>query len=100
MESIIDHVLSGLALVFAAVASWLARRGVRLTRREQKLSDIVPKAVDAAIKHTKEGPNRGLDVRRVATEFAIHLDLEDGKADFTHAKLHAEVTAELQRRGI
>lgn len=100
MESIIDHVLSGLALVFAAVASWLARRGVRLTRREQKLSDIVPKAVDAAIQHTRDGPNRGLDVRRVATEFAIHLDLEDGKADFTHAKLHAEVTAELQRRGI
>lgn len=100
MDHIIEHIATALAVFLAGLATWLNRRGVRVTRREQKLSDIVPKAVDAAIKHTKEGPNRGLDVRRVATEFAIHLDLEDGKADFTHAKLHAEVTAELHRRGL
>lgn len=42
-----------------------------------------------------QGPNRNL-----ACHFAKNLDLEDKKRDFTDAKIHAEVGAELQRRGL
>lgn len=100
MEHIIDHVASGLAAGLAVLAVFLSRRGLRATRRGQKLSDIVPKAVDAAIHHLKQGDNAGLDLRFVACKFAESLDAEDGKRDFPSEKLFAEVSAEITRRGL
>ncbi len=98
--NIIDHILAGLALVFGALSAWLSRKGVRATRREQKLADIIPKAVDAALRHQKQGANHSIDLRVTASQFARHLDLEDGKQDFSDEKIHAEVVAELHRRGL
>lgn len=100
MENIVDHILAGLALLFASVAVWLNRRGVRATRKQQKLSDIIPKSVDAAVRHQMAGSNRNIDLRTTAGQFARNHDLEDGKRDFTDAKIDAEVVAELQRRGL
>lgn len=95
-----DHIAAGLALFFSGVALFLNRRGLKVMRREQKLEVLVPKAVDAAIRHCAQGPNRNLDLRTVAAHFAKNLDLEDKKRDFTDARIHAEVSAELQRRGL
>ena len=97
MEQMIDHILGVLA-VFLAV--FFGRRGLKATRRTQKLSDIIPKAVDAALRHQKQGANQSIDLRVTASQFAKHLDLEDGKRDFTDKKIHAEVVAELHRRGL
>lgn len=100
MDAIIDHFLAGLAVIIATVAAVLNRRGVRATRRSQKLSDIVPKSVDAALRHQKQGANNNIDLRITAGQFARNHDLEDGKRDFTDAKIDAEVVAELHRRGL
>jgi hypothetical protein len=95
-----DHIASGSALVIAVVFAWFSRRGIRVTRRGQKLKDIIPKAVDAALRHQKQGANHSIDLRITAAQFAVHLDLEDGKRDFSNEKIHAEVVAELHRRGL
>ena len=95
-----EHIATGLSVVFAAVAVFLSRRGLKHTRRTQKLNDIVPKAVDAAIRHQKQGANHSIDLRITAGQFARKHDLEDGKRDFTDAKIDAEVVAELHRRGL
>lgn len=95
-----DHIASGLALLLAAVAAFLSRRGLKATRRTQKLEVLVPKAVDAALRHQKQGSNHSIDLRITAAQFARHLDLEDGKRDFTDERIHAEVVAELHRRGL
>lgn len=95
-----DHIAAGLALLISGVALFFGRRGLKATRRTQKLSDIIPKAVDAALRHQKQGANQSIDLRVTAAQFAKHLDLEDGKRDFTDEKIHAEVVAELHRRGL
>jgi hypothetical protein len=100
MDNLVDHFISGLALIIATVVAWLSRRGIRVTRRGQKLADIIPKAVDAALRHQKQGANHSIDLRITAAQFAKHLDLEDGKQDFSSEKIHAEVVAELHRRGL
>lgn len=97
---IVDHILAGIAVLLASVAAFLSRRGLKHTRRTQKLNDIVPKAVDAAIRHQKQGANHNIDLRVIACQFARNQDLEDGKRDFTDAKIDAEVVAELHRRGL
>jgi hypothetical protein len=96
----LNDIFAGLALLFSGVALFLSRRGLKATRRTQKLEVLVPKAVDAAIRHCAQGPNKNLDLRTVAAHFAKNLDLEDKKRDFTDARIHAEVSAELQRRGL
>ena len=63
MEHLVYHVLGALALLFSGFALFLNRRGVRATRRTQKLSDIIPKAVDAALRHHSQGANRSIDIR-------------------------------------
>ena len=100
MEHVIDHVFGALALLFSGFALFLNRRGVRATRRTQKLSDIIPKAVDAALRHQAQGSNRSIDIRTIAGQFARNHDLEDKKRDFTDEKIDAEVVAELHRRGL
>lgn len=95
-----DHIASGIALLISGVALFLNRRGLKATRRTQKLEVLVPKAVDAALRHQKQGANQSIDLRVTAAQFAKHLDLEDGKRDFTDEKIHAEVVAELHRRGL
>lgn len=95
-----DHIAAGFALFFSGVALFLNRRGLKATRKGQKLADLVPKAVDAAVRHCAQGPNKNLDLRTVASHFAKNLDLEDKKRDFSDARIHAEVSAELQRRGL
>jgi hypothetical protein len=96
----LNDIISGVAVIVAAIAAWFSRRGLRATRRQQKLADIVPKAVDAALRHQKQGANHSIDLRITASQFARHLDLEDGKQDFSSEKIHAEVVAELHRRGL
>lgn len=98
MENLIDHLSTGAAVILATVAVFLSRRGLRATRRSQKIEDLVPKAVDAALAHVSPAEQALLDVRRVATRFAIHLDAEDGKRDFSDERLYSEVCAELARR--
>ena len=95
-----DHIAAGLALFFSGVALFLNRRGLKATRRTQKLEVLVPKAIDAAIRHCAQGPNRNLDLHAVAARYAKNIDLEDKKRDFSDERIHAEVGAELQRRGL
>jgi len=97
---LLNDIFAGLALLFSGAALFLSRRGLKATRRTQKLEVLVPKAVDAAIRHCSQGPNRNLDLHAVAARYARNLDLEDKKRDFTDEKIHAEVSAELQRRGL
>lgn len=62
------------------------------------LNDNASPTVDAALAHVSQAEQSLLDVRRVATRFAIHLDAEDGKRDFSDERLYSEVCAELARR--
>ena len=90
---LIEHIFTGLAVLFAAVAAWFARRSSRPTRR-QELADVVRDAVDYAKAH----PSTGISEERTALDAARRLDAFDGKRDFQDSALVVAVRAELARR--
>jgi hypothetical protein len=94
MDNLIDHIASGLAVILAAVAAWFARKSGKHTARSQRLKDIITKACDAGTANKQPGT----PLAKTCVEYAILLDLEDKKRDFTDQKLRAEVDAELARR--
>lgn len=94
MDSLIDHILAGLALVFAAVASWFARKAGQNAARAS-LEGVVRDAVDYAQAHVSPG----ISPERTALDAARLGDVSsDGKRDFTDAQLAVAIRAEFARR--
>ncbi len=94
MENLVDHTVSGVAVLLAAFAAWHSRKTGKHTARSQRLKDIITKACDAGTANKQPGT----PLAKTCVEYAILLDLEDKKRDFTDQKLRAEVDAELARR--
>jgi hypothetical protein len=94
MENLVDHILAGLALLFASVAAWFARRATRPNRRQQ-LGELVRDAVAYARAHSSPG----IPLERTALDAARRLDLLDGKRDFAdEALLMVAIKAEIAQR--
>jgi hypothetical protein len=74
--------------------------GASVSAHNKWAQSILTQTATAALRHQKQGANQSIDLRVTAAQFAKHLDLEDGKRDFTDEKIHAEVVAELHRRGL
>lgn len=89
MENLIDHIISGVAL-FAAIAA-LVRKARPAHPRGQRKADVVARAVATARKH----PSKGVPLEATALEYAILIDMEDGKSDFKREELWAAVRAHL-----
>ncbi len=94
MENLIDHIAAVISLLAAAGSVWFARKTGKHTARSQRLKDIITKACDAGTANKQPGT----PLAKTCVEYAILLDLEDKKRDFTDQKLRAEVDAELARR--
>ena len=91
---IIDHIATALALIFAALASWFARKAGKSAAR-QSLEAVVRDAVDYARAH----PAKGIAPERTALDAARIGDVKaDGKRDFSDAQLMVAIRAELARR--
>ena len=91
---LIEHIFTGLAVLFAAVAAWFARRSSRPTRR-QELAELVKDAVEYALAH----PSPGISPERTALDAARRLDMLDGKRDFAdEGLLMVALKAEFARR--
>jgi hypothetical protein len=90
----IDHILSGLAVLFGALAAWLARKAGKSVAR-QTLEAVVRDACDYALAHRAPG----IVDERTALDAARLGDVRgDGKRDFTDAQLAVAIKAELARR--
>lgn len=89
----LNDIISGVAILVAAVAAWFARRAGKSTRRQQ-LADVVRDACDYAKAH----PANGISDERTAMDAARRLDLLDGKRDFGETVLSVAIKAELARR--
>lgn len=90
----IDHILSGIALLFAAIAAWFARKAGKNPARAS-LEAVVRDACDYATAH----PSKGIAVERSALDAARLGDVRtDGKRDFSDAQLTVAIRAELARR--
>jgi hypothetical protein len=90
----LNDIISAVAVLIAAFAAWLSRSASKKTRRAQKLEDVVAKSIDAGVAHRVPG----IPLAKTCLEFAVLLDLEDGKRDFADRKLYVEIVAELARR--
>jgi hypothetical protein len=94
MESIIDHVMSGLALILATLAAFFARRSGKNVARAS-LEAVVRDACDYALSHVSEK----ISTERTALDAARLGDVRtDGKRDFSDAQLIVAIRAELSRR--
>ncbi len=91
MEAIVDHILAGLAVVIALVALLRRRSTDKRVSKTQRLEDIVRKSIVAGKAHQVSG----VPLARTCAEYAIMLDLMDGKRDFSDQQIYAEVVAEL-----
>ena len=95
METIIDHVLAGLALLFAAAASWFARKASK-PNRQQDGEALARLSVDYGLAH----PQPGITLERTALDAWRLGDLKDnGKRDFSDAQAMVFIRAEIARRG-
>lgn len=93
METI-DHIVSGLALLFGVLAAWFARKSGRNAVR-QSLDALVRDACDYADAH----PAKGISKERTALDAARLGDVTaDGRRDFSDAVLTVAIRAELARR--
>lgn len=96
MDNLIDHIVSGLALLLGGLAAWFARRAGRNAAR-QSLEALVRDACDYAIAH----PAKGIAAERTALDAARLGDVRaDGKRDFSDATLAVAIRAELARRNV
>lgn len=87
----IDHILAGLALVFAAIAT--ARS---FMRKKLTISQIATLACD----HGEHAETKTMPRWKLSYEAAARLDNDDnGKRDYTDAQLRLAVDAEAKRRG-
>jgi hypothetical protein len=95
MENLVDHIVSGLALLLGVLAAWFARRAGKSQSR-QTLEALVRDACDYALAH----PSPGITTERVALDAVHLLDVRaDGKQDFKDdAQLMVAIRAELARR--
>ena len=90
----LNDIISGIAVIVAAIAAFFARRAGKSTRRQQ-LADVVRDACDYAIAHQA----KGIALERTALDAARRLDLLDGKRDFAdEGLLSVAIKAELARR--
>ena len=87
----LDHVLAGLAVVFAAIATARSFMRKRLT-----VSQIATLACD----HGEHAETRTMPRWKLSYEAATRLDLDDnGKRDYTDVQLRLAVDQEAKRRG-
>jgi hypothetical protein len=94
MDNLIDHIVSAVAVVIAAVAAWFARKSGKNAARAS-LEAVVRDACDYAIAN----PAKNIAVERVALDAARLGDVRtDGKRDFSDAQLTVAIRAELARR--
>lgn len=94
MESIVDHILAGIAVLLASVAAWFARKAAK-PNRQQDGRALARTAVDYALAH--QAP--GIAVERTALDAYRLGDVQaDGKRDFTDAQAMVFIRAELAGR--
>lgn len=87
----IDHILAGLALVFAAIAT--ARS---FMRKKLTVSQIATLACD----HGEHAETKTMPRWKLSYEAATRLDLDDnGQRDYTDVQLRLAVDQEAKRRG-
>ena len=90
----LNDIISGVAVVVAAVAAWFARKSGKNAARAS-LEAVVRDACDYAKAH----PAKGISDERTAMDAARRLDLLDGRRDFADdALLTVAIRAELARR--
>lgn len=99
MDSIVDHVLAGLALMMGTIAVWLSRKRTT-TSRAGELSTIISLAFDAGIAHSKR-PGNAVPLKELVFHAAVLFDVKrDGKRDFDDRTLRIAVDAEGHKRGL
>lgn len=91
MENLVDHIISGLALLIAAASAWFARKAHKKQPRGQRKSEVVARGLATA----RKNPSKGVPLEATALEYSILIDMEDGKSDFRREELWAEVRAQL-----
>lgn len=91
MENLIEHILTGFAVLMASAAAWFARRAHKKQPRGQRKSEIVARGLATA----RKNPSKGVPLETTALEYSILIDMEDGKSDFRREELWAEVRAQL-----
>lgn len=91
---IIDHILAGVAVLLASVATWFARKAAKPSRRQ----DGVALAV-IAVDYAEAQPSKDISKERTALDAWRHGDLKDnGKRDYTDAQAIVFIRAEIARR--
>jgi len=91
MENLIEHIVTTVAALAAVVAAWFARRVHKTPPRGQRKSEVVSRALVTA----RKNPSKGVPLEVTALEYAILIDMEDGKSDFKREELWAEVRVQL-----
>ena len=90
----LNDIISGVAVIVAAVAAWFARRAGRPSR-QQEGERLAVTSVDYAKAH----PAPGISEERTALDAYRLGDIQaDGKRDFTDAQATVFIRAELARR--
>lgn len=83
--------LIGLSVLQTLGTIALVRKARPAHPRGQRKADVVARAVATARKH----PSKGVPLEATALEYAILIDMEDGKSDFKREELWAAVRAHL-----
>ena len=83
----LNDIISAVAVIVATVGAWFARKALKATPRGQRKSEVVSRALVTA----RKNPSKGVPLEVTALEYAILIDMEDGKSDFTREALWAEV---------
>lgn len=92
----LNDIISGVAVIVAAVAAWFARKSGKNAARAS-LEAVVRDACDYAIAN----PAKNIAVERSALDAARLGDVRtDGKRDFSDAQLTVAIRAELARRAL
>ena len=86
----IEHVLTVAALLVAGASAWFVRKTGRSVRAQRK-EDVVTQGIATA----RALPSPGVPLEVTALEYAILIDMSDGRSDFKREELWASIRARL-----